>query len=216
MMVRLAPPRVPPIVADVLEQSPMTIPDRVRLPLAFDPGRLVADLERVMKGDWIAHFVKQNYDGVWDVLPLRGKAGATHPVMMIYSDPSATEFADGPLLDETPYIRELLAAFRCPLRSVRLMRLTPGSVIKEHDDLDLAAELGMARIHVPITTNKQVEFMVNRVPVTMAPGEAWYLRLSDKHSVANRGTTDRVHLVIDAVVDDWLLAMLQQAAARAA
>jgi len=125
--------------------------------------------------------------------------------MMIYSAPTATEFADGPLLDETPYIREVLTAFRCPLRSVRLMRLTQGSVIREHDDLDLAAELGMARIHVPITTNPQVEFLVNRVPVRMAPGEAWYLRLSDKHSVANRGTTDRVHLVIDAVVDDWLL-----------
>jgi hypothetical protein len=199
-------------VARVLEQSPMTIPDRVRLPFAFDVSRLVADLDRVMRGDWIDHFVRQNYDGVWDVLPLRGKAGATHPVMMIYSDPGATEFEDGPLLDKTPYIRELLAAFRCPLRSVRLMRLTPGSVIKEHDDLDLAAEFGMARIHVPITTNPQVEFMVNRVPVAMAPGEAWYLRLSDTHSVANRGATDRVHLVIDAVVDDWLMDLLKLAA----
>jgi hypothetical protein len=198
----------------VPEQSPMTIPDRVRLPFAFDAARLVDDLDRVVRGDWTAHFVKQNYDGVWDVLPLRGTAGATHPIMMIYSDPTATEFADGPLLDETPYIREVLTAFRCPLRSVRLMRLTPGSVIKEHDDLDLAAELGMARIHVPIATNPQVEFLVNRVPVTMAPGEAWYLRLSDKHSVANRGTTDRVHLVIDAVVDDWLFDTLRQAAAQ--
>ena len=190
----------------------MTIPDRVRLPFAFDEGRLVADLDRVLRNDWLAHFVKQNYDGVWDVLPLRGKAGATHPVMMIYSDPSATEFEDGPLLGETPYIRALLSTFRSPLRSVRLMRLTPGSVIKEHDDGDLAVEYGMARIHVPITTNAQVEFMVNRVPVVMAPGEAWYLRLSDKHSVANRGTTDRVHLVIDAVADDWLLDLIRQAA----
>lgn len=194
----------------------MTVPDRVRLPFAFDSARLVADLDRISQIDWISHFVKQNYDGVWDVLPLRGKAGATHPVMMIYSDPSATAFEDGPLLGEVPYIRELLAAFRCPLRSVRLMRLTPGSVIKEHTDVDLAAEFGMARIHVPITTNRQVEFMVNRVPVAMAPGEAWYLRLSDRHSVANRGTTDRVHLVIDAVVDDWLLDTLKQAAAQAA
>jgi hypothetical protein len=203
-------------VGRVPEQSPIPIPDRVRLPFAFDAARLVADLQRVSRRDWTAHFVRQNYDGVWAVLPLRSKAGATHPVMMIYSDPTATEFEDGPLLGETPYIRELLTMFRCPLRTVRLMRLTPGSVIKEHDDLDLAAEFGMARIHVPITTNQQVEFMVNRVPVTMAPGEAWYLRLSDKHSVANRGTTDRVHLVIDAVVDDWLLGVLKQAAAQAA
>ena len=194
----------------------MTIPDRVRLPFAFDAARLVGDLDRLLRHDWIAHFVKQNYDGVWDVLPLRAKAGATHPVMMIYSDPMATEFEDGPLLAESPYFREMLSAFRCPLRTVRLMRLTPGSVIKEHYDHDLAAEFGMARIHIPITTNPQVEFLVNRRPVEMAPGEAWYLRLSDKHSVANRGATDRVHLVIDAVADDWLLALLTEASAHAA
>ncbi len=194
----------------------MTIPDRVRLPFAFDAARLVADLDRLSQGDWIGHFVRQNYEGVWDVLPLRGKAGATHPVMMIYPDPTATEFEDGPLLGETPYFREVLTVFHSPLRTVRLMRLTPGSVIKEHNDHDLSAELGMARIHVPITTNPEVEFMVNRVPVVMAPGEAWYLRLSDNHSVANRGTTDRVHLVIDAFVDDWLLALLREASAQAA
>jgi hypothetical protein len=45
--------------------------------------------------------------------------------------------------------------------------------------------------------------------VVMAPGEAWYLRLSDPHSVANRGTTDRVHLVIDCVVDAWLTDQLR-------
>jgi hypothetical protein len=38
----------------------------------------------------------------------------------------------------------------------------------------------------------------------MAPGECWYLRLSDPHRVANRGETDRVHLLIDCRVNDWL------------
>ena len=181
----------------------MTYPDRVLLPFAFDPDRLVADLDRVCGSEWIAHFVKQNYEGVWDVLPLRAKAGATHPVMMIYSDPMARDFVDGPLLAETPYFRELLGAFRCPVRTVRLMRLRPGSRIKEHFDHDLAAEMGSARLHVPITTNPHVEFLLNRTPVTMAPGSAWYLRLSDPHAVTNRGETDRVHLVIDVEANDW-------------
>ena len=65
---------------------------------------------------------------------MRGKAGATHPVMMIYSDPTATEFEDTPMLQGCPYFREVLDTFACPLRTVRLMRLTPGSVIKEHND----------------------------------------------------------------------------------
>ena len=200
-VIRTAPP----------QDSPL--PDRIKLPFSFDPDRLCADLDAVDR-DWIDHLVKQNYEGNWSVLPLRHTAGATHPVMMIYSDPSATEFVDGPLLAHTPYFREVLAAFRCPLTVVRLMRLTPGSVIKPHYDHDLAAEHGAARLHIPITTNPDVEFLLNGTPVTMAPGEAWYLRLMDTHSVVNRGTSDRVHLVIDAVVDDWLSEMLAASAGQ--
>lgn len=45
----------------------------------------------------------------------------------------------------------------------------------------------------------------------MEAGSAWYLRLSDAHSVANRGTADRVHLVIDAAVNGWLESLFQRA-----
>ncbi|MBX3563208.1 MAG: aspartyl/asparaginyl beta-hydroxylase domain-containing protein [Sphingomonas sp.] len=191
------------------------LPDRVRLPFAFDPAGLADDLALLGDAEWIAHFVPQNYEGEWGALPLRAKAGATHPVMMIYSDPEATEFEDTALLGQLPHIAAVVAAFRCPVRAVRLMRLTPGSVIKEHRDHDLAAEFGMARIHVPIATNPGVEFLVNRAPVAMAPGEAWYLRLSDPHAVANRGESDRIHLVIDVLVDGWLAAQLESGAAGA-
>jgi hypothetical protein len=44
----------------------------------------------------------------------------------------------------------------------------------------------------------------------MAPGSAWYLRLSDPHRVANRGTSDRVHLVVDLAVNDWLTELLSR------
>src|SRR5271154_3703082 len=191
----------------------MTFPDRLRLPLSFDPARLASDLAALSSAEWIAHFVQQNYEGDWDVIPLRGVAGARHPVQMIYPDPSATAFEDTPMLAASPYFREVLAAFKCEVQSVRLMRLTPGSVIKEHRDHDLDAETGMARVHIPITSNPEVAFELNRRRVVMAPGEAWYLRLSDPHRVANRGQTDRVHLVADLVVNDWLTELLSRAEA---
>lgn len=197
-----------------LPASADPFPDRVLLPLRFDPARLAADLA-LLEGDaWIGHFVKQNYRGDWSALPLRAHEGATHPVQMIYSPPGAGRaFVDTPFLARTPYLAEVIAAFRCPVMCVRLMRLTPGSVILEHHDHDLAAEQGVARIHVPVVTNDGVEFLLNRTAVTMRSGEAWYLRLADPHSVANRGDADRVHLVIDAVVDDWLAAQLASGAA---
>ncbi len=178
--------------------------DRVKLGLAFDPQPLQQELARLQSCQWIEHFVKQNYDGDWSVIPLRGPAGATHPVMMIYSDPTCTEFADTPFLDDAPCFRDVLESFHCPLQSVRLMKLSPGSRIKEHTDHDLAAERGTARLHIPITTNDDVVFRLNGTRVVLKEGECWYLRLSDPHSVENNGESDRVHLVIDAEVDPWL------------
>jgi hypothetical protein len=185
--------------------------DRLKLPLHFDPAAMQRDLAHLETDEWIDHFVKQNYTGGWSVVPLRASATARHPVMMIFSDPSCKEFVDTPLLSRCPYFRRVLSAFDCPLEAVRLMKLTPGSVIKEHRDHDLAFEDGHVRIHVPVKTNPHVEFVLNRERVMLAEGECWYLRLSDPHRVSNLGETDRVHLVIDAPVNAWFRTLFASA-----
>lgn len=190
---------------------PDIFPDRLRLPLDFDPARLAADMAAVSASGWTAHFIKQNYEGDWSVIPLRAQAGARHIVQMIYSNPTATAFEDTPMLEAAPYLRAVLGQFSCPLQAVRLMRLAPGSVIKEHRDHDLRFEDGTVRIHIPVVTNEDVDFRLNGVRCPMAAGTSWYLRLSDPHSVANRGPTDRVHLVIDATVNGWLRDLFDRA-----
>lgn len=186
------------------------LPDRVRLPLRLDARALEADLRRLGRDDWIDHMAPQNYDGAWRIVPLRAAAGETHPVRMITSDARAREFTDTLWLDRLPAHRAALARFQCPLCSVRLMRLAPGSRINEHRDPDLDAKQGWARLHVPIETDEGVEFLLNRRPVPMEAGSVWYLRLLDPHSVANRSSRDRTHLVIDARVDDWLANLLRR------
>jgi hypothetical protein len=42
----------------------------------------------------------------------------------------------------------------------------------------------------------------------MNEGEGWYLNLSLPHRVENNGTTDRVHLVIDYVVNEWMRSLI--------
>jgi hypothetical protein len=64
----------------------MQLPDRLLLPFTFDPGLLARDLQSLASVGWTEHFVKQNYDGDWSVIPLRAQAGGRHPVMMIYSE----------------------------------------------------------------------------------------------------------------------------------
>src|ERR1700684_2366856 len=131
----------------------MQLPDRLRLPCTFDADLLVRDLRGLSTVGWPQHCVHKNDDGDLSVIRLRGQAGAKHPVMMIYSDPTCTDFEDTPMLAACPYFRQVLDRFQAPLRAVRLMRLTPGSVIKEHTDLDLSFEEGTVRIHVPVLTN---------------------------------------------------------------
>lgn len=188
-----------------------SFPDRLRLPLAFDPARLEADLAALEGSGWIAHFVAENYEGDWSVIPLRGPAGARHPIQMIHPDPSCQAFADTPFLATAPYFQAVLAEFACQLQAVRLMRLAAGSLIKEHRDHELSFEEGLARIHIPVITNDDVDFRLNGARCPMPAGSAWYLRLSDPHSVANRGQAARVHLVIDAEVNGWVEALLTRA-----
>jgi hypothetical protein len=188
------------------------VSDRLRLPLRFDAPAMRADVAALEESAWIDHYVKDNYEGAWTVLPLRSAAGARHPIATIYSDPSASGFEDTPLLARCAYLPAVLAAFACPLHAVRLMRLAAGSVIKPHSDHDLAAEYGRARLHVPVVTNPDVEFVLDGERVVLGEGECWYLDLSRVHAVANRGETDRIHLVIDVVVNEWLTGQLAHAA----
>ncbi|WP_067734336.1 aspartyl/asparaginyl beta-hydroxylase domain-containing protein [Novosphingobium naphthalenivorans] len=183
--------------------------DRIRLPMQFDPARMAEDLAALPPEGWIAHYVAQNYLGEWSVLPLYCPAGAQHPVLMAYANPTATDFEPTPWLAHAPYLRGVLDRFHCPLRSVRLMRLGPDSRILPHRDFDLSAESGTARLHIPITGNEAVTFLLNGTPVEMEPGSTWYLRLADEHAVINAGRTERIHLVIDCLVNDWLLGQLR-------
>jgi hypothetical protein len=191
----------------------MPFPDRLKLPFHFDPVLLARDLASLSSTEWTNHFVRQNYEGNWSAKPLRSGKGETHPLRMIYSDPACREFVDTPLLQRCAYFQQVLGKFQCELRCVRLMRLGPGSQIKEHTDVDLDFEAGMVRIHVPVVTSDLVEFYLNQTRVVLEAGSCWYLRLSDPHRVSNHGSTDRVHLVIDAFVNDWVKELFTAATA---
>jgi hypothetical protein len=112
-----------------------------------------------------------------------------------------------PVLEQCPYIREVLSTFHCPLKVVRLLRLAAGSQILEHSDYCLSYEDGEVRVHIPVQTNPQVEFAVDGRALPLAEGECWYINFNLKHRIHNRGLTDRIHLVIDCKINPWLEAM---------
>jgi Aspartyl/Asparaginyl beta-hydroxylase len=179
----------------------MSGPAAVRLPFRFD----AANLATLPDDAWEPHFNTGQYEGDWSGVPLRVAAGAA---LALYPDPASDRFEDSEFLGRCPSVLDALAKLSCPVQTVRFLRLGPGSRITEHRDYRLSHADGELRLHVPVTTGPDVEFRIGGSAVTMAPGEVWYLDLSQRHSVANTGSDPRVHLVIDCVVDAWLSAQL--------
>jgi hypothetical protein len=181
----------------------------LKLPLGVDPQLLRQDLDQVNREDWIRHFNTRYFEGQWTGAVLRAAAGFSNT---LYSDPHATEsFAATKLLERCPNIADFLKRFQCPLRSVRLLRLEAGSVIREHRDFDLGLADGVVRVHMPLRTNPDVVFFLDAHRLEMSEGECWYLDLSLPHWVENRGVSDRIHLVIDCEVNQWLVDLLSAA-----
>lgn len=176
-----------------------------KLPFSFDVERLRSDLARFADDEWTPHFNTFNYEGDWSTITLRGAVGA---VLEAYPDPTATSYSDTERMRRCDYIPEVAAALGCELETVRLMKLGPGDRITEHRDYMTSIETGCARIHVPIETSAEVEFVVDDERIEMNPGEAWYVNFNLKHKVDNRGMSRRVHLVLDCVPNDHLRALV--------
>ncbi len=197
------------LAGQITARSDLTaLPDRVRLELHFEAAAMAREVAALAGPDWTRHFVPANFRGDWSVIPLRAPRGAVHPILRITSHPGCDEWDDTEFLTQCPAIAAALARFHCDIGAARLMRLSAGSSILEHSDADLCAAFGTTRLHIPIQTNPDVDFRLAGRRVDMAEGECWYLQLSEPHSVVNGGATDRVHLVIDAVVNDWLAEQL--------
>lgn len=179
----------------------------LRLPTKFDAARLQQETRALAEECWKPHYNVTNYEGGWGALPLYSLNGKMDSIYAVHSDgltASAGNYLPTPLLDHCPYMASIISALEFPKRSVRLLRLQAGSIIKEHSDTQLSFEEGDVRLHIPVETNEFVEFYVQGERIMMNEGELWYLNLSLPHRVENRGANDRIHLVIDGVANDWL------------
>jgi hypothetical protein len=176
-----------------------------RLPYHFDPALLRRDLNSIPACAWVPHFNQNDYSGQWTSVALRSRSGRADDIL---PQGSAAEFTDTPLLNACPYLRAVVDVFAMPRKSIRLLRLHANSRVLEHRDPDLGLSNGEVRIHVPIMTNDRLEFVVANRRLNLSEGEAWYIDFSQPHRIHNAGDTDRVHLVIDGTVNEWVIELL--------
>lgn len=158
---------------------------------------------------WQPHFNIQQYEGNWSVLSLRSPGGKSDGI--IPDKRGGEGFANTPIFDQCPGIQHWLEMLQCPVMAVRLLKLQAGASIKEHRDHELSFEQGEARLHIPVFTNKEVWFYIDDEAMQMQEGECWYMNANLRHRVVNKGHTDRIHLVIDCLVNDWLTDRFREA-----
>ena len=77
-------------------------------------------------------------------------------------------------------------------------RLVAGGKITPHVDQHPSFHCGH-RIHVPITTNNRVRFMIDGRPYQFEVGQAYEINNQLQHSVMNKGNEDRITFIFDYV-----------------
>ena len=63
---------------------------------------------------------------------------------------------------------------------------------------------GQVRLHLPIVTNDQVRLVVGGEVFRLLTGRLYYLDFTKLHSVYNDGEEERIHLILDLKVNDFL------------
>ena len=163
----------------------------------LDQERMISDLEQAKQ----QHEFTSKAFGGWDSIPLRSLRGMTGAAGSRASGEHASSNAE--LFKDTDvmpgYIRFVVHSIAAGILKVRLMRLRAHRTIGEHRDRFTPGPR-VARFHIPIITNPDVTFHVNRQPYHMKAGRMYCIDVSQLHSVANKGDADRVHLVFDVVV----------------
>ena len=75
-------------------------------------------------------------------------------------------------------------------------KLKAGCHIATHTDRHPSFHRGH-RIHIPITTNSKVRFMIDGRPHIMNVGEAYEINNQRRHGVLNKGDEDRISFIFD-------------------
>jgi len=184
--------------------------DRIKLPFNFNVEKMHSEIKALNLADFI----------YYSVLPLRSPSHIADPSLPVppppvsgdYADGSWTQWSDLAPLKNSPYLSSVVDTFRkhSKVTLVRLLRLAPGAIVKEHTDptLGLEQKNSVIRLTIPIQSDDAVEFYLNNSIVPMKEGQCWYMRLSDPHRIIHSGNVERINMSIDVVPNEWIKSII--------
>ncbi len=123
--------------------------------------------------------------------------GENWPNSEIVKEPGWDRLADVAV----PLMHDIIAKHYSPGGTIiRAMaaKLLVGGKITPHQDVHPSFHAAH-RIHVPITTNTRVRFMIDGRPYVLKVGEAYEVNNQKTHSVMNKGKEDRITFIFDYV-----------------
>jgi hypothetical protein len=157
----------------------------------------------------LAGVVLAQDEDAWNANRFRQQAYAVHThtesLVMIFCDGwpelEVTREAAWDSLKETavPLMHRIIESFYPPGGTIiRAMaaKLKAGGIIAPHRDTHQSF-VHSHRIHIPITTNPGVRFMINGRPHRFKVGNAYEINNQKNHSVMNSGKEDRITFIFD-------------------
>ncbi len=176
-----------PITSDT--SIPDSLPDRILLDRRYDVELLRRDVDAI-----VSSLAQPSYF-YYSPIPLVSEVKA----------PPEHDWGAEPMLKGCPYLQEVFSGFETEITSIRLMRLEAGAELKEHTDPTLdAVHREVVRLTLPVFSDDLVLFFLNGTEVPMRPGELWYMKLSDLHSVHNNSSNERINMSIDVMWNEWV------------
>ena len=185
--------------------------------------------------DWYDDFPFYS-DGSWSAISLRGYKPddpqwgvkpSEMPKAWLAAHPEATDLSLDwtTMATRTPVTRawvESVAGWE-EVERVRLFRMTAkpklNGKLRRHSDIqDKSAGTKnghLARFHVPLITHPDVKMTCwnlngQRQQAHMETGGVYYLDVRKPHAVANNSPVDRIHLVVDVVVNSTTRSMIEE------
>jgi hypothetical protein len=114
--------------------------------------------------------------------------------------------------DRFPEISKVEDFFETNISLMGLYNAKPNSKLHPHIDMAGNLPFGKLRFHIPIMTHDQAFFFAgkqhNRLKINMKEKEFWALDTSHTHFIKNTGNRDRIHLIVQVDVNDWVLNLL--------
>jgi hypothetical protein len=170
----------------------------------IDADQIVAEIKKVVTQFGAeGHFNSKHHDGGWSAIGLISHEGNPNELRRLPG-----KYVKTPALTLAPYLESIIDSFQCDKERVRLMALQPGKNIYWHyDSTESIDNNDNARLHIPIVTNPGVQLQICHEDLIWRPGELWYGDFSFPHRLRNGGRAERIHLVLDLKVSDYVTSL---------